>query len=33
VSPRVGSPHVDAAESLAYAERVLNTFAPATVTR
>jgi hypothetical protein len=27
-NPRVGSPDVDPAESTAYAERVLKTFAP-----
>ena len=30
LSPRVGSPDVDAAEALAYAERVLDAFAPRT---
>jgi hypothetical protein len=33
LSPRIGSPHVDAGEALAYAERALDAFAPATRAR
>ncbi len=33
LSPRVGSPDVDAGEALAYAERVLDAFAPADASR